>query len=157
MLWIRRDDEEPVFADFVGETGQTTNPVPDLELCPVHLGDASPATLEGLHVLGPPQAIEQYSIAGPYRAIIGVANTAGAALGNLGAGWAEPGAPMSFGRPQAVEPRVLLMEDLAEWPDADGIEALALRFGARLDLAFGGPGRRHLDHQGPNAGKYVPQ
>jgi hypothetical protein len=103
------------------------------------------------------QAIEQYSIAGPYRAIIGVANTAGTALGNLGVGWAEPGSPMSFGRPEAVEPRVLLTEDLAEWPDADGIEALALRFGARLDLAFGGPGRRHLDHQGPNAGKYVAQ
>ena len=29
---------------------------------------------------------------------------------------------------------------------------LVLRFGARLDLAFGGPGERHLDHVGPEQG-----
>jgi hypothetical protein len=101
------------------------------------------------------QMAERYATAGPFRVIVGVASTAGAALGDLGAGWAEPGSPYAFALPLAVEPQVLLFEDLPEWPDAEGIEALALRFGARLDLAFGGAGSRHLDHQGPNAGKFV--
>jgi hypothetical protein len=43
---------------------------------------------------------------------------------------------------------VLLLENLPEWPDAAGVEAVALRFGARLDLAFGGSGERHLDRTG---------
>lgn len=62
-----------------------------------------------------------------------------------------------LGQPTAVEPHVLLLEDLAEWPDAAGIEALALRFGPRLDLAFGGSGERHLDRTGPDTGKFRPR
>ena len=34
---------------------------------------------------------------------------------------------------------------------------LALRFGARLDLAFGGPGERHLDRAGPEQGRFNPR
>ena len=102
------------------------------------------------------QLVERFAVAGPFRAILGVANTAGAVLGQLGAGWAEPGSSSLF-RPTAVEPRVLLLEDLPEWPDEKGAEELALRFGARLDLAFGGPGDRHLDQAGPEAGRFNPR
>jgi hypothetical protein len=98
----------------------------------------------------------RHGIAGPFRAIIGVAGAAGAALGDLGTGWAEPGGPGSPKTPTAVEPQVLLHEDVPSWPDAAGLEALALRFGARLDLAFGGPGQRHLDKDGPEAGRFRP-
>lgn len=100
--------------------------------------------------------VRRYSVAGPFRAIVGVAGTSGAALGDLGTGWAEPGGPGSPATPSAVEPQILLHEDLPEWPDAAGAQALALRFGARLDLAFGGSGGRHLDKGGPDAGQFRP-
>ncbi len=100
------------------------------------------------------QMVERYKITGPFRAIFGIADTAGAVLGNVGAGWAEPGSPGVWDLPTAIEPHVLLQEDLAEWPDEKGVEELALRFGARVDLAFGGPGQRHLDRAGPEAGRF---
>ena len=103
------------------------------------------------------QMVERYQVGGPFRAILGIADTAAAVPGNLGAGWAEPGAASIFGAPTAIEPRVLLLEDLAEWLDEQGTQELALRFGARVDLAFGGPGQRHLDHAGPEAGKFSPR
>lgn len=103
------------------------------------------------------QMIERYGVAGPYRVILGIGGTAGAMLGNLGAGWAEPGSADGSNLPTAVEPRILLWEDLTQWPDEQGVEALALRFGARVDLAFGGSGQRHLDRVGPETGKFVPR
>jgi hypothetical protein len=75
----------------------------------------------------------------------------------FGAGQTDPGSTGFWDEPTAVEQHVLLLEDLAEWPDAVGVEALALRFGARLDLAFGGSGERHLDRAGPDAGKFRPR
>lgn len=100
----------------------------------------------------------RYAIAGPFRVVLAVADTASAALGDLGTGWAEPGGPGSPTAPAAVDRQVLLHEDLAEWPDSSGAEALALRFGARLDLAFGGGGDRHLDRTGPDEGRFrLPQ
>jgi hypothetical protein len=91
------------------------------------------------------QTIEQFAVAGPFRAILGVAHAAGASLVNFGAGWPEPRPSGFWDQPSAVERHVLLLEDVSEWPGTTGAEDLALRFGARLDLAFGGPGRRHLD------------
>jgi hypothetical protein len=101
------------------------------------------------------QVIERFGISGPFRAIVAVADTAGAALGTLGAGWAEPG-PATLPGPTAIEPRVLLLEDLGEWPDEKGVLEMVLRFGARLDLAFGGSGERHLDRGGPEQGRFNP-
>lgn len=101
--------------------------------------------------------VERYEIPGPYRAILGIADTTGAPLGNVGAGWAEPGSPGSWDLPTAIEPRILVLEDLARWPDEQGVEELALRFGARLDLAFGGSGQRHLDRVGPETGRFTPR
>jgi hypothetical protein len=103
------------------------------------------------------QIVERFGVTGPFRAILGVAGTSGALLGNLGAGWQEPGPASLFDQPSAVEPIVLLVEDLAEWPDEKGAEELAMRFGARLDLAFGGPGQRHLDRAGPQTGRFNPR
>ena len=88
--------------------------------------------------------------------ILAVPDTAGAVLGSLGAGWPEPGSGF-LGQTMAIEPRVLLSEDLPDWPDEKGVEALALRFGARLDLTFGGPGGRHLDRAGAETGKFNPR
>ena len=103
------------------------------------------------------QMAEQFGITGPFRVILAVADTAGATLGMLGVGWPEPGSAGLLGLPTAIEPRVLLLEDLAGWPDEKGTMELALRFGARLDLAFGGPGGRHLDRTGPEQGKFNPR
>jgi hypothetical protein len=103
------------------------------------------------------EMVERFAVTGPFRAIVAVAHASGATLGTFGAGWAEPGSAGFWDQPTAVEQHVLLLEDLAEWPDAAGVEALALRFGARLDLAFGGSGERHLDRAGPGAGKFQPR
>jgi hypothetical protein len=100
---------------------------------------------------------ERFEIPGPFRAILAIADTTGAALGYLGAGWPDPGSVSLFGQPTAIEPRVLLLEDLDEWPDEKGVKELALRFGARVDLVFGGPGERHLDHAGPETGRFNPR
>lgn len=104
------------------------------------------------------EMVERFTVGGPFRAILAVAHTSGASLGTFGAGWSEPRSTGFWGdQPTAVEQHVLLLEDLAEWPDATGVEALGLRFGARLDLAFGGCGERHLDRTGPDAGKFRPR
>lgn len=103
------------------------------------------------------QVAERYGVAGPFRVIIGIAGTTGAVLGNVGTGWAEPGTPGGWDPPTAVEPCVMLAEDFPQWPDEQGTGELALRFGARVDLAFGGPGQRHLDRTGPEAGRFVPR
>lgn len=101
--------------------------------------------------------VERFTVGGPFRAIVAVARTFGACLGSFGAGWEEPGRSGFWGQPTAVDQHVLLVEDLADWPDAAGVEALALRFGARLDLAFGGSGERHLDRTGSGMGKCIPR
>lgn len=103
------------------------------------------------------QMVERFRIPGPFGAIVAVAGTAGAVLGTLGTGWPEPSRAGVPSLPTAVEPRVLLLEDLAEWPDEKGVLELVLRFGARLDLAFGGPGGRHLDRVGPEQGRFNPR
>jgi hypothetical protein len=95
------------------------------------------------------QIIERFPVAGPFRAILGVAHTYGASLVNFGDGWPEPRPSAFWDQPTAVERHVLLVEDVSEWPDTARAEDLALRFGARLDLAFGGPGRRHLNRTTP--------
>lgn len=103
------------------------------------------------------EIIGKYEVPGPFRAILGVANTAGAFLGTLGAGWDNRWSASIYSDETALEPQVLLLEDLAQWPDEEGAEAMAMRFGARLDLAFGGTGERHLDRIGPAAGTFTPQ
>jgi hypothetical protein len=103
------------------------------------------------------QMVERFRIPGPFRAIVAVAGTAGAVLGTLGTGWPEPSRAGVPSLPTAVEPRLLLLEDLAEWPDEKAVLELVLRFGARLDLAFGGPGERHLDRVGPEQGRFNPR
>lgn len=67
------------------------------------------------------------------------------AISELGGPNRKPGV---WAPPTAVEQHVLL-EDVSDWPDPAGVEELALRFAARLDLAFGGPGRRHLNRTSP--------
>jgi len=101
--------------------------------------------------------VERFTVGGPFRAIVAVAHTSGACLSSFGVGWNEPGRSGFWDQPTAVDQHVLLLEDLADWPDAAGVEALVLRFGARLDLAFGGSGERHLDRAGPDTGKFMPQ
>jgi len=72
------------------------------------------------------EMVERFTAGGPFRAIVAVAHTSGASLGTFGAGCAEPGRTGFWDQPTAVDQHVLLLEDLAEWPDAVGVEALAL-------------------------------
>lgn len=103
------------------------------------------------------EIVERFTVCGPFRTIVAVAHATRASLSMFGTGQTDPGSTGFWDQATAVEQHVLLLEDLAEWPDAVGVEALALRFGARLDLAFGGSGERHLDRAGPDAGKFRPR
>lgn len=96
------------------------------------------------------QVVDQYQVVGPFRAILGVADTAGAFLRHFDAGWLEPD---DFDQSTALEDHVLLHEDLDEWPDETGIKDMVIHFGVLLDLAFGGNGKRHLDGTGPETGQ----
>ena len=96
------------------------------------------------------QIVDQYRM-DLFRAIVGVADTADAFLRDLGAGWTDQ--PDGFDQPRAFEDHMLLLEDLDEWPDDAGIKDMVTRFGARLDLAFCGNGKRHLDRTGPEEGQ----
>lgn len=62
----------------------------------------------------------RYAVAGPFRVIVGVAGAAGAVPGNFGTGWPEPATLGGWDLLVAVEPRVLLVEDLPQWPDEQG-------------------------------------
>jgi hypothetical protein len=96
------------------------------------------------------QIIHQYHVAGPFRVIFGVADTAGAVLRHFAAGWSEAN---YLDQSTALEDHVLFLDDLDVWPDETGIQDIVIHFGARLDLAFGGGGKRHLDRTGPEAGQ----
>jgi hypothetical protein len=101
--------------------------------------------------------VERFGIAGPFRAILGVTDTAGAFLATLGAGWLEPGAASLLGQPTAIEPRVLLLEDLGKWPDEKGPRNW--RFGSAPGWTWrsAAPGERHLDRTGPEQGRFNPR
>ena len=65
------------------------------------------------------QIADQFQVPGPFRAIVGLADTAGAVLSAFGAGWPEP---TLYDAPEALEQQVLLFEDLTEWPDEAGVK-----------------------------------
>lgn len=96
---------------------------------------------------------ERSSPSGPWQLTIGLRDTRNAVLGNLGEGWAEPGA---FENRVAgcSEDNLLWHLELDELPDEDARRRLAFAIGDRIEDAWGVRQRRYLAHRGELAGRF---
>lgn len=96
---------------------------------------------------------ERTPVGGPFQLTLGLHRTGGALLGNVGEGWAEP---LSWGNevPACGEEHLLWHMEMPEWPDDDGIRALAFAVGDRLEDGWGVRERRYLARLGERAGHF---
>lgn len=99
------------------------------------------------------EVIQHFSLKGPWEICLAIPNTAGSMLGGLGEGWAEP-AEYYGDLPPCDEPGLLLRREISQFPDAEGIQALAFSFGAQLEDAWGRKERRFLARHGEFAGQF---
>lgn len=82
----------------------------------------------------------QYSLAGPFLAVLGLAGTEGGRLVGFGQCWQQS---EFFGdESRCADKNLLFCEHLAAWPDADEAKALAIRLGGRIEDGFGSKARR---------------
>ena len=101
--------------------------------------------------------IDQYALQGPWEIALALRNSTRAALANVAAGWAEPDEmypPEDI--PRCPDPNVLIVREVFEWPDPEGIQALAFAIGGNVEDAFGFNRRRFLVLKGPGAGQFDP-
>ena len=78
--------------------------------------------------------------------------TAGAFLGNLAHGWAEPWDYNHEGQPQ-FEENLLLRREIAKWESVD-VAHLAQSVGNWLEDCWGNTVHRYLAARGPAAGQF---
>jgi hypothetical protein len=96
---------------------------------------------------------ERLAPPGPYHLTVALQRTAGAYLGNVGEGWAEP---LSWDNdlPPCADPHLLWHLELDDWPDDDTAQALAFRVGDYVEDAWGFAGRRYLARAGELSGRF---
>ena len=99
------------------------------------------------------KVVERFSVEGPWEVSLALRSTEGAVLGNVGAGWPEPG--QGFYDPTfCLEPGVLLRQEVATWPTTDEVHSIALRVGGWIENSFGVSQRRFLARDGDLAGTF---
>lgn len=101
------------------------------------------------------EALDRFGIQGPWEITLGLRNSQLAALGNVGAGWAEP--ERTFPGEQihrCPDPGVLIIREMLDWPDSGGQRSLAFDIGANIEDAFGCRQRRFLARVDPGAGAF---
>jgi hypothetical protein len=99
---------------------------------------------------------DRSGIQGPVQLVVDLQETAGALLGNLGEGWAEPG-DFSNRMSPCVESRLRWRLEFDECPDGDAQRAIAYSIGDRLEDAWGVRQRRYLAHRGEFTGRLDPR
>lgn len=99
------------------------------------------------------EAVQHLSIGGPWEISLAIPNTSGSMLGHLAEGWADP---VEYGSelPPCDEPGLLLRRELVQFPDPEGVQALAFSFGTWLEDIWGVRDRRFLVARGPLAGQF---
>ena len=99
---------------------------------------------------------ERLAMSGPFLLTVAVPNTAGALLGALGEGWAQPGTfrNSTGGCPDA---ELLWHMELTALPGPDESQALAYAIGDRLESAWGSAQRRYLARAGQFSGRIDPR
>jgi len=98
------------------------------------------------------QAADRWSLQPPYELTAAVRQTKGATLGMFAEGWAQPGYGL-YDYSLCLDSNILLRFEIT---DSINPEDLALSAGARLELAFGSPIRRHLARSGEYEGRFDP-
>lgn len=99
---------------------------------------------------------EKCPLGEPLQLTVGVVNTAGASLGILGEGWAEPDDFNNNVAPCA-DANLLWHLELATVPHEAGAREIAFSIGDRLEDAWGLAQRRYLALRGPHVGKMDPR
>lgn len=100
------------------------------------------------------EVVERFHIDGPWEVSLALRQTEGGYLANFGQGWAEPGRSFPREAEPCVERNLLIRQEVVEWPEPDGVQALAFRFGARLEDAWGSHLRRFIARDGEFAGQF---
>ncbi len=98
------------------------------------------------------EAVEHWSIEGPFEVSVALAGVEGAGLGGFAEGWRDVG-DMFWDAPTCVEPNVLLRFE-CEVLDP---EALAVDVGERLENTFGSTHRRFVANRGDFEARFDPR
>lgn len=90
------------------------------------------------------EAVERWSIAGPFEATVALASVKGARLGGFAEGWRDVGDMFDRDAPTCVEHNVLLRVEC----DILDPEAVAMDVGEQLENTFGSTHRRFIANRG---------
>jgi hypothetical protein len=91
------------------------------------------------------QIIEKFQIDGAYELSLSLIDTKKALLGQVAAGWANPGPGYSINY-VPFEKNILFRMEIDEWPTNDDIKSLAFQFGDWIDNAWGSNQKRYLTY-----------
>jgi hypothetical protein len=93
------------------------------------------------------------AVDGPWQLTVALNRTAGAFLGNVGEGWAEP-LTWDNELPPCVDQHLLWHIDIADVPRDDEARDIAFSVGDRIEDAWGARQRRYLARVGDLAGRF---
>lgn len=99
------------------------------------------------------EAVEHWSIEGPFEVTVALANVGGARLGGFAEGWRDVGDMFFWDAPTCVESNVLLRVEC----DILDPEALAMELGEQLENTFGSTHRRFIANQGEFEARFDPR
>jgi hypothetical protein len=99
------------------------------------------------------EAVERWSIEGPFEVAVAFAGVEGARLGAFAEGWRDVGDMFSWDAPTCVESNVLLRVEC----DIVNPEALAIDVGERLENTFGSTHRRFIANRGEFEARFDPR
>jgi len=98
---------------------------------------------------------DRYALQGSSQATLALRESSLAMLANVAAGWREPDEVFPLEEvKRCPDPGVLIVREVLDWPDADGVRALAFAIGANIEDAFGFRERRFLARTEPGAGAF---
>jgi hypothetical protein len=96
---------------------------------------------------------DRTAVDGPWQLTVALNRTAGAFLGNVGEGWAEP-LTWDNELPPCVDQHLLWHIDIADVPRDDEARDIAFSVGDRIEDAWGARQRRYLARVGDLAGRF---
>lgn len=100
------------------------------------------------------EVIERFGVEGPWELSLALQGTAGAYLGDLATGWLEPGQDALHEPRRCVEPGLLLLREITDWPDTGGARHVAFSLGGQIEDAWGSRYRRFIAHDGGLGGQF---
>jgi hypothetical protein len=99
------------------------------------------------------EAVERWSIDGPFEVSVALAGVEGARLGGFAEGWRDVGDMFVWDAPTCIESNVLLRVEC----DTLDPEALAMDIGERLENTFGSTHRRFMANRGDFDSRFDPR